>query len=77
MEHQKIVNILNESSNFKFVTKEWSLVNRQSSANYDAGNEIIYSTEVLKSNLCDWNDAYMLVTGDNYCCSSFCNSSCF
>ena len=53
MEHQKIVNILNESSNFKFVTKEWSLVNRQSSANYDAGNEIIYSTEVLKSNLCD------------------------
>ena len=31
--------------------------------NYDAGNETIYNTEVLKSNLCDYNDAYILVKG--------------
>ena len=36
----------------------------QSNANYDVGKEIIYNTEVLKSNLCDYNDAYILVKGD-------------
>ena len=33
-------------------------------ANYSIGNEVIYSTEVLKSNLCDYNDPYILVRGD-------------
>ena len=33
-------------------------------ANYDVGNEIIWNAEVLKSNLCDYNDAYILVKGD-------------
>ena len=28
------------------------------------GNDIIYNTEVLKSNLCDYNDTYILVKGD-------------
>ena len=32
--------------------------------NYDVGDEIIYNTEVLKSNLCDYNDAYILVIDD-------------
>ena len=32
--------------------------------NYDLGNEIIFNTEVLKSNLCDYNDAYILVRGN-------------
>ena len=27
--------------------------------NYSVGNEIIYYAEVLKSNLCDYNDAYI------------------
>ena len=35
-----------------------------SKVNYDLGNEIIYNTEVLKSNLCVYNDAYILVRGD-------------
>ena len=34
----------------------------QSNANYGAGNEIIYNIEVLKSHLCDYNDAQILVT---------------
>ena len=29
-----------------------------------SGNEIIYNTEVLKSNLCDFNNASILVKGD-------------
>ena len=50
MEHQKILNLLNEANNFKFVTREWNIVNGK-------GNEIIYNTEVVKSNLCDYNNA--------------------
>ena len=32
-----------------------------SKSSYGAGNEIIYNTEVLQSNICDYNDAYILV----------------
>ena len=45
------------------MTRKWNIVNDQSNANYNVGNEIIYDTEVLKSNLCDYNDAYILVRG--------------
>ena len=45
------------------MTKKWNNGKDQSNANYDAENEIIYKTEVLKSNLCDYNDAYIIVTG--------------
>ena len=61
MEQQKILNLLNEASGSKLVTRKWNIVNDQSNANYDAGNEIIYNTDVLKSNLCDCNDASILV----------------
>ena len=57
MEHQKILNLLNGANNFKFVTREWNIVNGK-------GNEIIYNTEVVKSNLCDYNNAQILVRGD-------------
>ena len=33
----------------------------KANGNYDVGNEIIYYTEVLKPNLCDYSDAYILV----------------
>ena len=38
--------------------------NDNSKANYGVGNEITYNTEVLKSNLCDYNDVYILLRGD-------------
>ena len=41
-----------------------NIVNGQSNANGDVGNEIIYNTRVLKSNLCDYSDAYILVRRD-------------
>ena len=62
MERQKILNLLNEANDPKFVTRKWNIVNDNSSSG--VGNEIIYNTEVLKSNLCDYNDAYNLVRGD-------------
>ena len=64
MKHQKILNLLNEASDSKFVTRKWNIVSDQSNSNYNVGNEIIYNTEVLKSNLCDYNDVYILVRGD-------------
>ena len=64
MEHQKILDLLNEANDSEFVTRKWNIVINQSNANYDVGNEIIYNNEVLKSNLYDYNDVYILVRGD-------------
>ena len=54
MEHQKLFNLLNEVDS-KFVTRKWNVVNNQFNENYSV-NKIIYNTEALKSNLCDYND---------------------
>ena len=40
MKHQKILNLLNEASDSKFVTRKWNIVNDQSNSNYDVENEI-------------------------------------
>ena len=64
MEHQEILILLIEQNNSKFVTRKWNIVNDQSNAIYDLRNEIIYNTEVLKSNLCDYDNAYILVRGN-------------
>ena len=55
------MNLLTEASDSRFVTRKWNIVNDQSNANYDVGNKTIYDKEVLKSNLCDHSDAYILV----------------
>ena len=64
MESQKILNLLNEASHSKIVTKKWTFANDQGNTNYTAGNETFYKTDVLMSVLCDYNDAYILVRGD-------------
>ena len=64
MEYQKILNLLNESNDSKFVTRKWNIVSDQSNAKYDVRNEINFNTEVLKSNLCDYKDASILVRGN-------------
>ena len=51
---------MNAPNDPKFVTKKRNIVNDESNANYD----IIYNTEVLKSNPCDYNNAYIIVKGD-------------
>ena len=38
MEHQKILNLLNEANDSKFVTRKWNIVSDNSKANYDVGN---------------------------------------
>ena len=55
------MHLLNEASDSKFVSGNWNIVNDQSNVNYSVENEIMYSTEVLKSNLCDYNDDFIVV----------------
>ena len=57
MEHRNILHLLNEANDSKFVTRKWNIANDQTNVNYDVGN--------VKSNLCDFNDTYILVRGDN------------
>ena len=42
MESQKILNLLNETGDSKFVTRKPNIVNDQSNKKNDAGGEIIY-----------------------------------
>ena len=44
--------------------RKWNIVYDQSNTNYAVRNEIIYKTEVLKSNLCNYNDTCILVGGN-------------
>ena len=55
---------MNEAKDSKFVTRKWNIVNDQPYGKYGLGNEILYNIEVLKSNLCDYSDAYNLVRSD-------------
>ena len=64
MEHQKILNLLYDANDHKFVTRKWNIVNGNSNSNYAAANEITYNTEILKSNICDYSDAYNLVISE-------------
>ena len=66
METQKIVNLLNgsDNENSKFATKKWYVIDSESKGNYSHENPIKILTSSLKSNLCDYSDAYILVTGN-------------
>ena len=61
MEHQKILNLLSQTNDSKFVTRKWNIVNDKPKSNYEVTNEITYNTEILKSNVRDYNHAYILI----------------
>ena len=67
MEFQKIVNFLDTTSDDKdlprFVTKKWIEVYDQSGGNYNVNKEIKIKTSTLRSDLCYFSDAYILVKG--------------
>ena len=64
MEHQRILNLLNQASSSKFVIRKPNIINDQSNKNYDFGSETLHNAVVLKSNLCNYRDAYIFVRGD-------------
>ena len=66
METQKIVNLLNgtDNDNSRFTTKKWYIIDSESNSNYSQNDEIKFLTRSIKSSLCDYSDAYILVTGN-------------
>ena len=66
MEYQKIANLLDSTSNqrSKFRTKNWVKINDESRGTY-IGRYIKFKTSMLRSTLCDYADAYILVKGNN------------
>ena len=73
MENQKIINMLDkiDTDSKHFTTKKWHVVNDENNTNYgvnrntgaDNPDTINYDTRVLKPNLCDYAEAYILVNG--------------
>ena len=73
MENQKIINLLDKiDTDFKhFATKKWHIIKDENNTNYSANKDtgvynpdtIKYDTRVLKPNLCDYAEAYILVDG--------------
>ena len=66
MEHQKIENLLDNASNqrSKFRTKSWVEINDESRGTYSVNRQINFKTSMLRSSLCDYSDAYILVKGN-------------
>ena len=68
MELQKIMNFLDTTLDDtdlpKFGTKNWIEVYGQSGGNYSVDKEIRIKTSMLRSDLCDFSDAYTVVKVD-------------
>ena len=67
METQKIINLWKDLSNedSKFATKKWYVIASQTTkGKYKQGDTIKFGTETVKSSLCDYSDAFILVTGN-------------
>ena len=64
MEDQKIANLLESTSDnlSKFRTGNWVEINDESRGDY-ANSDIRFKTTMLRSNLCDYADSYILVKG--------------
>ena len=66
MEYQKIANLLDDNKSnqpSKFKTKNWVEINDESRGTYNVNSQIKFKTTMLKSNLCDYSDPYILVKG--------------
>ena len=73
MENQKIINLLDkiDTNSKHFATKKWHIINDENNTNYgvnkdtgaDNPDTIKYDTRVLKPNLCDYAEAYILIDG--------------
>ena len=67
MEYQKIEDLLDSRPSnqpSKFRTKNWVEINDESRGVYTTGSDIKFKTTMLRSSLCDYSDAYILVKGN-------------
>ena len=67
MGFQRIANLLDTTSDDKdlpkFVTQKWIEVYDQSEKNYNVNKEIRIKAPMLRSDLCNFSDAYIVVKG--------------
>ena len=65
MEYQKIKNLLDNIPDKvpRFITKKWIEVHDQSGETYNTNKQIRFKTSMLRSDLCDFSDAYIVVKG--------------
>ena len=65
MEYQKIANLIDDTSNqpSKFRTRNWVEINDESRGAYNVNSQIKFKTTMLKSSLCGYSDAYILIKG--------------
>ena len=66
MEYQKIANLIDDhalNQPSKFRTRNWVEINNESRGAYNVNSPIKFKTTMLKSSLCDYSDAYILVKG--------------
>ena len=65
MEYQKIMNLLGNIPDKvpRFITKKWIEVHDQSGETYNTNKQIRFKTSMLRSDLCDFSDAYIVVKG--------------
>ena len=65
MEFEEIINLLDTTSDNKdlprYVTKKWIEVYDQSEKNYSINKEIRIKISMLRSDLCDYSNAYIIV----------------
>ena len=66
MKYQKIANLLSDASNkpSKFRTRNWIEINDDIKGAYSPNKQIRFKTEMLRSTLCDYADAYILIKGN-------------
>ena len=64
METQKVVNLMKWfwQWKLKICNKKWYVIDSESKSKYSVENEIKFLTTSWESNLCDYSDAYILVT---------------
>ena len=65
MEYQKIINLLDNTPNqpSKFRIKNWVEINDDLSGTYSTNSQIRFKTTMLRSSLCDYSVAYIVVKG--------------
>ena len=65
-EYQKITNLLDNALNqpSKFRTRNWVEINDDIRGAYSANKQIRFKTAMLRSSLCEYSDAYILVKGN-------------
>ena len=63
MEYQKTTNLLNDESNkpSKLTARNWVKIDDNVRGEYSSDKQIKFKTAMLRSSLCDYNDAYILV----------------